>query len=186
MRRRKVPEGICVRCLKPGDFYPSDSHWCKTCRREYRKLWAKNNPDRQAAIDLRSEQNPNTKARKAARKRELRQTDPKFRERANESLRRSRAKRLYGVSISEIEQMFYKQGNVCAICLKHRPLSVDHDHVTGKIRAGLCRDCNLGLGFFKDSLDCLKAALDYLKSAKQESPFLRHRELPVQKSPPAP
>ena len=40
--------------------------------------------------------------------------------------------------------------------------SIDHCHVTGKIRGVLCRNCNVALGHFKDSRLHLKAALTYL------------------------
>lgn len=55
------------------------------------------------------------------------------------------------------------QSNVKNLC-------IDHCHVTGKIRGILCRNCNTGLGFFKDSQIRLLQAIDYLK--KNTSPSL--------------
>jgi len=58
-----------------------------------------------------------------------------------------------------------EQEGVCAICFDPptvRPLSVDHDHKTGKARGLLCKRCNLGLGLFLDSQSRLEAAADYL------------------------
>lgn len=40
---------------------------------------------------------------------------------------------------------------------------LDHDHRgSGELRGVLCRNCNAGLGFFRDSPDLLRAAAEYL------------------------
>jgi len=55
------------------------------------------------------------------------------------------------------------QDGRCAICQESVPILVpDHDHKTGKERALLCRECNLGLGHFKDNRQVMQAAIDYL------------------------
>jgi hypothetical protein len=62
--------------------------------------------------------------------------------------------------------LFDEQDGRCAICSE--PLvpgpktHLDHDHKTGQIRGFLCRPCNLGLGFLRDSPERLARALDYL------------------------
>lgn len=77
----------------------------------------------------------------------------------------------YGCTNDELDAMFATQQGKCAICQmpevtthKGRPrqLSVDHDHVTGKIRALLCVACNTGLGFLRDDPAVLEAAIAYL------------------------
>jgi hypothetical protein len=75
----------------------------------------------------------------------------------------------YADYLNKLEQ----QGYVCAVCQKEetltdragdvRRLSVDHNHVTGKVRGLLCGRCNLALGNIQDSIPTLKAAITYLE-----------------------
>jgi recombination endonuclease VII len=61
--------------------------------------------------------------------------------------------------------LFGLQGGRCAICatdLATGRMAIDHCHRTGYIRGLLCRDCNLGLGLFKDNVGHLKRAAKYL------------------------
>lgn len=76
--------------------------------------------------------------------------------------------RQYGIKKAEYDEMLLSQAGVCAIChqptnhKKHKRLSVDHDHATGKVRGLLCHTCNVGLGAFKDDVARLTAAIAYL------------------------
>jgi hypothetical protein len=40
---------------------------------------------------------------------------------------------------------------------------IDHDHDTDKVRGVLCKNCNTGLGMFKDSALVLTKAIKYLQ-----------------------
>ena len=42
-------------------------------------------------------------------------------------------------------------------------LVMDHNHTSGKFRGMLCNHCNRGLGNFKDNINTLQAAIEYLK-----------------------
>jgi recombination endonuclease VII len=69
------------------------------------------------------------------------------------------------LTVSDYDELFNKQGGVCAICglaTKER-LVVDHDHDTDKVRGLLCRSCNVALGFMRDDIVRLAAAIEYLK-----------------------
>src|SRR5689334_6819967 len=53
----------------------------------------------------------------------------------------------YGITLEEYQAMLEEQEHVCAICggTDTKRLSVDHCHITEKIRGLLCRKCNSGL-----------------------------------------
>ena len=53
---------------------------------------------------------------------------------------------------------------VCAICGKTSQLVGDHCHKSGKPRGILCRNCNLAIGNFFDSVTYLKKAIKYLEN----------------------
>lgn len=84
-----------------------------------------------------------------------------------------RVRLLYGLTPEAFAQLRAAQNDRCGICngpFEKWP-NVDHDHVTGAMRALLCRNCNLGLGHFKDRPDLLELAAAYLEThvAKRES-----------------
>ena len=73
--------------------------------------------------------------------------------------------------------MWLAQGGKCALCrddlqpntAERMNLSmIDHDHATGRVRAILCRPCNLGLGQFRDNPDLMRAAAAYVESYRLE------------------
>ena len=48
---------------------------------------------------------------------------------------------------------------------KKSPWVLDHDHETGEFRGYICDYCNVGLSRFKDDVNILYRAIDYLKGA---------------------
>jgi len=81
----------------------------------------------------------------------------------------------YGITLDEYDDLYEKQNGLCAICggselemglsLEGVPrlLAVDHDHDTDRVRGLLCRQCNVGLGHFKDDPTLLRLAAGYLE-----------------------
>lgn len=66
------------------------------------------------------------------------------------------------------DSLLEEQNNCCAICGKSEKengqrLAIDHNHATHQVRALLCRNCNTGLGAFKDDEQLLSKAIEYLK-----------------------
>ena len=72
----------------------------------------------------------------------------------------------FNISREDYQQMLVDQDNLCAICKKEVAweAAVDHCHTTGKIRGLLCRNCNLGLGGFKDNIETVRKAIEYVKN----------------------
>jgi hypothetical protein len=75
--------------------------------------------------------------------------------------------RTYGLSVIDFQKMVAQQNGVCAICREPerggRSLSVDHNHITGHIRALLCSGCNKAIGFLRESPLLARAAATYLE-----------------------
>lgn len=94
-----------------------------------------------------------------------RRTPPRRRRR-----RKAPAKRTYAEAIvrpGQTAELYLEQHGRCAIC--HRPemevgrLHLDHNHVTGRVRGLLCRDCNWGIGWLRSDHGpaVLESALAY-------------------------
>ena len=57
----------------------------------------------------------------------------------------------------------------CPVCKKRTiagvtsKLVLEHNHLSGKVGGWICDSCNTGLGRFKDDVELLKSAIDFLK-----------------------
>jgi hypothetical protein len=78
----------------------------------------------------------------------------------------------YGLTEEDYEAMHSAQSGLCAICKKPetstrlgvlRRLSVDHDHITNKVRGLLCLPCNQGIGHLRDDPKLFEAAAAYIR-----------------------
>lgn len=79
-------------------------------------------------------------------------------------------KKKFGLEAAEYQAMHDTQHGKCAICCQPSPnqaLSVDHNHITGQIRALLCSKCNFAIGLFKEDVVRLESAIHYLKRWNQ-------------------
>jgi hypothetical protein len=70
--------------------------------------------------------------------------------------------RAYGIC-PEDETVLEKQNGLCALCFKPKPLVVDHDHDSGRIRGLLCKHCNSSLASFGDDEDGILRVLNYVR-----------------------
>jgi hypothetical protein len=76
-------------------------------------------------------------------------------------------RRMYGITPEEYARLLAEQGGVCAGCRGHcktgRALAVDHNHLTGRVRALLCNRCNHVLGLVGDAEDILISLSEVVK-----------------------
>ena len=85
-----------------------------------------------------------------------------------------RRKWRYGISSEDYDAMLEEQDNKCKICFmkfntddtKATTPCVDHCHTTDKVRGLLCPHCNRGLGQFKEDIEVLTKAINYLQENK--------------------
>ena len=92
------------------------------------------------------------------------------------TVRLRHVKSKYNLNPEQYLGKILQQNNKCAICLKEeyivnkngdtRPLCVDHDHATGKVRDLLCNKCNAALGHVNDSIELLAKMISYLEKHK--------------------
>ena len=97
----------------------------------------------------------------------------------NRSVRRPSCKdcriKMEGAGISRtdrikwLKEMPVNEPFVCPICKKRTIAGVtskvvlEHDHHTGKPGGWICDSCNTGIGRFKDDVELLKSAIEFLK-----------------------
>lgn len=81
----------------------------------------------------------------------------------------------YNITVSEFMRIGDLQNWTCAICknklnmeagkvMRTKSVGVDHCHATGAVRGLLCSACNNGLGLFRDSVENLARAIEYLNN----------------------
>lgn len=73
--------------------------------------------------------------------------------------------------------LLVSQNNKCAICGSEVSFMgrtnnshgavVDHCHSSEEVRGILCGNCNIALGLFKDNVETLSNAINYLKGTKE-------------------
>lgn len=140
----------CSKCNieKPKtEFYKGKQASCKLCDKARSSRWKSENKDRK------------------------RKTDKLWYLRNKEKVHNIGMGK-YGITTADYNIMLKAQNNCCKICNRHeleftKKLAVDHCHYSGKIRGLLCTYCNRGLGFFKDNIDTLKAAILFLEQFKK-------------------
>jgi len=120
--------------------------WCKKCKSKEAHNWIKNNRE---------------------------QFNKRCRESGQHKKQSKKDQRLiykYGITAQDYEDMLKNQGGVCAICQefklygKQQRMHVDHCHETNKVRGILCQGCNLAIGKFKDNVERMERAINYIKN----------------------
>jgi hypothetical protein len=79
-----------------------------------------------------------------------------------------RIQQKYGITLEQKEQMIIEQNGKCAACgdflgKDPRSISVDHDHITGKVRKIIHTKCNTALAFMDENVDKILKLVEYAK-----------------------
>lgn len=144
-----IPNGFVMNCMYHGFRTDKEARLTKNGKLKPRRIciqceknWIKNNPE-------------------------------KHKSHCKKSTYKSHLKNKWGLSLEDFERLLDSQNGVCKICKKSettfdsktkeiKRLTVDHCHKTNAIRGLLCCKCNFGIGYFNDSIENLKNAIEYL------------------------
>lgn len=81
----------------------------------------------------------------------------------------------YGITKDQFLGMLKRQDGVCAICksksesLPGKPLAVDHNHTTRKVRGLLCNECNVLIASLEHNVDLIPRIIEYLAHHKSSA-----------------
>jgi hypothetical protein len=115
-------------------------------KREYQRKWTAAHPERERA------------------------STRKWRAAHPEWMRAMQRRQKYGVTREQQEAMLRAQNYCCAVCgdeewtTRTGTLDLDHNHITGKVRAFLCSHCNHMIGDAKEDPERLRKAAAYLEA----------------------
>lgn len=85
--------------------------------------------------------------------------------------------RKFNLNSNDFDNLLLAHNNKCAICNleetqvsninnKVLSLSLDHCHLTNKVRGLLCHKCNKAIGLLQDNIELLKKSIEYLEKYK--------------------
>jgi len=177
----------CCKCKleKPRSLFYADNSrrdgkkaWCKECHYKWEKEYKRkfDGKLREYYKNYHSEYYKKNKDRlkKIFRKNYILKKN-EYRERNKKTYFRR-----YGITYENAISTWEKQKKKCAICNVDmvilgtngkRGFCVDHDHKTGRFRGILCHSCNSAIGLFKENIENIKQAVNYLDK------FINHMQL---------
>jgi len=93
----------------------------------------------------------------------------RYQERTKAEKQQYHRERRYGITSEQYMHLLNEQFGKCALCRRRSAMCIDHDHRDGRVRALLCRPCNVGLGMFEDDSELLERAKEYLAQFNADS-----------------
>jgi hypothetical protein len=149
---------------KPLDQFSKDKHAsdgknnkCKACKAVIDKQWRQDN-------NYKGKYDPNYQSQYREQNKEYYQQYREDNKKTYDAQKDYRLKRMYGITKADYDTLLTEQQNKCIICCDEMILpQIDHCHTTGKVRGLLCMHYNTALGKFKDNIDLLQRAIDYLQ-----------------------
>lgn len=180
----------CLNCEK--EYIPiknSDrmKFCCKQCRLDYRiktnymKSYYNSNvdkwKDRQSKYFYKQQKNMSRNEKYRTDEKYIEYTKQRVRDynKRNPMVKLNQHLEKYNMSYDDYKNMLNIQNGKCLICgsngdldKPYRPLMIDHNHTTGKVRGLLCSHCNFLIGQAKDDVKILKSAIKYLEENDYE------------------
>lgn len=154
-----MPKDLRDRREQQRDHQKNREKFCERMREYYKKNREKLCEQKREYAQKNQEKLREYRQKNREKKREY---NREYRKNNLEKKRERDLNRVYGMSLEVYTALVKAQSGKCAICSSPCRLFVDHDHATGRVRGLLCRGCNSGLGFFKDSKEALVRAINYL------------------------
>lgn len=164
----------CKELLPFSSFYKDKSkeklyHECKKCWCAKCKNYRENNP---LSDNRKKERSQEWKLWISNNKEERKMSVNEWRKRNPKRYKDSFLKRKYSITTDMYNEILNSQNNSCAICKIHEsnlnyPMFIDHCHSTGRFRGLLCRNCNSGIGYFKDNISVIENSISYLEKFKE-------------------
>lgn len=157
-------------------------HTCLECSRVLLRVWSKNH-----FVSLRKSKQKYVRSKKGIEKnkqyyienkQEIDQKHAEYYLKYKDKIKYTNIKKKYNITKEDLDTLYLDCNGSCSICKlpeKDNPggkaLHIDHDHKTGKVRGLLCNNCNSGIGYLKDNIELLEAAIQYLIThAKNSKP----------------
>jgi len=144
---------VCGEYKEIDNFQPQ-GYQCRSCRNKKQQAYWASLPE-----DIRKQRQNSLEYKKEYAKR----NSVKIKKLA----RAQHLKRKFKMTVEEYDAILEKQNGVCLLCKNvcdtGNSLAVDHDHDSGKIRGLLCKNCNTALGLFKDNVDVMTRAIEYIE-----------------------
>jgi hypothetical protein len=171
-------EKVCTKCgqAKPRTEYNKcrgkERAYCKVCHSKEVAHWAHKNRERRREY-ARNWAAKNQDKIRAYPKRGWHDLSQATRDKKSAYAKKRHLERKYGITQKQWQQMFDRQGGVCALCRipgrvgRHGKLAVDHCHNTGRVRGLLCAACNVSLGNLGDDVAGLMRALAYVAGPRE-------------------
>ncbi len=94
----------------------------------------------------------------------------KYPDRTKGYYKTSNRRKNYGIEPEEYKKLLDDSKNLCMICKSNsnkKSLHIDHCHKTGIVRGLLCHNCNTAIGLFKENIENMFKAIEYLKANTQ-------------------
>lgn len=147
--------------------------YCKLCRNELSRSYSKSRLKNDVIYAEKIREKDRHRYKDKRRKKNLDRT----RSWTPEQQKEYYLKHKYNITLENYHNMLKEQNYCCAICGEQETrtnpttgisqLCVDHDHKTGKVRGLLCNKCNTGIGYFKENIDILNNAINYLNKKER-------------------